>query len=160
MTHATVTRRGLLKCLPIAMALMALPRLAFAEAVSRFSLSGDNKLALVGYDTTSYFNSAKAGNGDQSNIVNSKGANWQFATPQDAALFKANPENYAPQFGGYCTRAMSLKTVVPADPEVWRIHNGKLYVFFAPPGGEYFDEGADEMITKAQPYWETLQLVE
>ena len=153
------TRRGF--CLAgaslTALSGAALP--AFAKTVSRFSLS-KNGTSLKGYDTTAYFQSNRPAKGSDATTVAWKGATWRFASQKDADLFKANPEAYAPQFGGYCTRAMSLGKVVPADPEVWRIHNGKLHVFYAPRGGTAFDKGPDPMIKRAQAYWDTLTLTE
>lgn len=159
MTSNSFTRRNLLKMGATVAGLAMLPTVAYAKTVKRFS-QGDDKRALKGYDTTAYFKAGKATNGTDTTIVEWKGAIWRFASAADAELFKANPENYAPQFGGYCTRAMSLGKEVPGDPEVWRIHNGNLHVFFAPKGGEFFDKGPDEMIKKAQAHWETLTLVE
>ena len=132
---------------------------AFAKTVSRFSLSGKGH-ALKGYDATAYFKTNKPAKGSDAATVAWKGAKWRFACEADAALFKSNPDAYAPQFGGYCTRAMSLGKEVPGDPEVWRIHNGKLHVFFAPRGGTAFDKGPDAMIKRAQAHWETLTFVE
>ena len=51
---------------------------------------------------------------------------------------------------------MSLKNVVDGDPEVWRIFEGKLYLFARPAGGKVFDKGQGEMIAKAQAYWDSL----
>ena len=154
LNRRTFVRLGL--ALP---ALIAAPSVVFAKTISRFSLSKKGH-ALDGYDTTAYFSDGAATDGTDATIVNWKGATWRFANQEDAALFQANPEAYAPQFGGYCTRAMSLKKEVPGDPEVWRIHNGKLYVFFASRGGTFFDKGPDDMIALAQVHWDTLTLVE
>lgn len=140
-------------------ALAAVPSAVFAKTISRFSLSKTGH-ALDGYDATAYFKSGAATDGTNAATVNWKGAIWRFALQEDAALFQANPEAYAPQFGGYCTRAMSINQEVPGDPEVWRIHNGKLYVFFAARGGKLFDRGPDEMIALAQAHWDTLVFVE
>lgn len=112
--------------------------------------------AIKGYDTRAYFSEATARSGLDDHTVEWKGATWRFATAEDAAAFSNNPTAFAPQFGGYCTRAMSFKRLVPADPEVWRIHGDKLYMFARPVGGVKFDEGQDAMIAKAQAYWETL----
>lgn len=140
-------------------ALMAVPSAVFAKTISRFSLS-ETGHALDGFDTTAYFSTGVATDGTNAMTVNWKGAIWRFANQEDAALFRANPEAYAPQFGGYCTRAMSLNQEVPGDPEVWRIHDGKLYVFFASRGGRFFDRGPDEMIALAQLHWDSLTFVE
>ena len=147
-----LTRRAL--CATLAAA-ATLPSAALAAKKSRYSLNQTGH-ALKGYDTTAYFTSGTAAEGKRATSVTWKGAKWNFATPEDAALFQANPDRYAPQFGGYCTRAMSLRKRVPADPEIWRIHNDKLYVFFARRGGKAFDQGPDEMIALAQAYWDTL----
>ncbi len=142
-----------------ALALATLPSAVLAKPISRFSLS-DSGHALDGYDTTAYFKAGEATAGLETVTVAWKGAAWRFASPDDAALFEADPEAYAPQFGGYCTRAMSLNREAPGDPEVWRIHDGRLYVFFAARGGAVFDEGPDDMIALAQAHWDTLTLFE
>jgi hypothetical protein len=136
-------------------ALALFPSAVFAKTISRFSLSKSSH-ALDGYDSTAYFTAGAAVDGTDAATITWKGAKWRFASPEDAALFEANPEAYAPQFGGYCTRAMSLKQEVPGDPEVWRIRGNKLYVFFASAGGKIFDKGPDEMIILAQAHWDTL----
>ena len=84
------------------------------------------------------------------------GVTWRFASQEDADLFSANPEGYAPQFGGYCTWVASFKKLVPAGPEAWRIYGNKLYIFAQPVGGKKFDQGQDAMINKAQAFWATL----
>ena len=112
--------------------------------------------ALDGYDTTAYWQRGEPRAGRVAHIVEWRGVPWQFATAKEAAMFAASPENFAPQFGGFCTRAMSFKKVVNGDPEVWRIYQGKLYVFALPVGGSKFDKEQDAMIASAQAYWETL----
>ncbi|MEP4194325.1 MAG: YHS domain-containing (seleno)protein [Aliishimia sp.] len=132
---------------------------AFAKTVSRFSLSGAG-IALKGYDTTAYFEDGKPATGASANTVAWRGATWRFVSTADADLFRADPDAYAPKFGGYCTRAMSLGKVIPSDPEVWRIHKGDLYVFYASRGRVAFDKGPDAMIERAQTHWDTLTRVE
>ncbi len=113
-------------------------------------------VAIKGYDTTAYFEKGGPAKGGSANVVEWKGAKWQFATAKEATMFKADPTAFEPQFGGHCTRAMSIRKVVPGDPEVWRIRGDKLYLFYAPVGRELFDKGPDTMIAKAQAYWNTL----
>jgi len=58
---------------------------------------------------------------------------WLFATKQHADLFINNPEKYAPQFGSYCSWAVSYgysASVSPADS--WEIVDNKLYLNFSP----------------------------
>ena len=159
MSKNIITRRSVCKAAVSLALLPALSVSAFAKTVKRFSQSG-KQLALKGYDTTAYFDTGKPASGTNATVVKWKGATWRFVSEADAEQFRADPEAYAPQFGGYCTRAMSLGKEVPGDPEVWRIHKGNLHVFFAPKGGKFFDKDPDKMIKLAQAHWKTLTLVE
>lgn len=133
-------------------AVMALP----AVAKSKIATDKATGAAIRGYDTTSYFVKSAATKGVADHSVEWKGVTWRFATKADADLFQSSPEAFAPQFGGFCTRAASFGKLVPADPEVWRIHDQKLYMFAKPIGGKKFDEGAEAMIKKAASFWASL----
>lgn len=159
MINQNFTRRGFCTAIMATTAVISSPTQAFAKTINRFSLSAEG-FALKGFDTTAYLQDGAPTNGTDASTVQWKGATWRFATQSDADLFRADPDAYAPQFGGYCTRAMSINREVPGDPEVWRIYNGKLYVFFAPRGGALFDGHEDEMIALAQAHWDTLTLTE
>ena len=111
-------------------------------------------VAMQGYDAHAYWTIADAREGSQDHVVEWRGTPWHFASAEDAAAFKADPAAFEPQFGGFCTRAMSFNKVVNGDPNVWRIYQGKLYLFARPVGGEYFDKGQDAMIAKAQTNWD------
>ncbi|MGI9408227.1 MAG: YHS domain-containing (seleno)protein [Hyphomicrobiaceae bacterium] len=131
-----------------------------AHAIDRFAQSKKNGFAIKGYDTTAYQSTGKPRAGAGAHVVEWKGATWRFATAEDAALFEARPDSYAPQFGGYCTRAMSKKIIIAATPTIWRIHEGKLYMFYAPIGLTKFNENPAPMIAKAQTHWDTLNKTE
>jgi hypothetical protein len=158
MTHVNYSRRTILTGIGGAFVFAAAASPAWAKTITRFSLK--QGMALQGYDTTAYFGAGAATDGTDAHTVEWEGATWRFVTTQDAAAFRANPEEYAPQFGGYCTRAMSLGKEVPGDPEVWRIYKGKLYVFYAKVGGRHFDKGEDAMIALAGQHWDTLTFTE
>lgn len=140
----------------LAYVLVAMVFASPAAAIDRFVTRGADKLVISGYDTTTYSKGGTPQYGDARYTVSWKGATWRFVTAEDAAAFQANPEAYAPQFGAYCTGALSQRIVVPADPTIWRIHKGKLYMFAARAGGKRFDQDPDAMISKAQAYWDSL----
>lgn len=148
----TYSRRHALTLGAGALALTAIPVNASTARVA----VNDAGVAIDGYDTTAYWRSSAAHIGTAEHVVTWRGTPWQFATAQDAALFAATPDAFAPQFGGFCTRAMSFKKVVNGDPEVWRIYLGKLYLFARPVGGTKFDAGQDAMIASARAYWDSL----
>jgi len=59
---------------------------------------------------------------------------YRFASAENLALFKSDPEKYLPQYGGYCAYAMSLNRIADISPSEWTIVDGKLYLnngFFA-----------------------------
>ena len=56
------------------------------------------------------------------------GADWRFASAANKAAFDADPEAYAPQYGGYCAWAVSQGYTASIDPQQWRIVDGKLYL--------------------------------
>ena len=58
-------------------------------------------VAINGYDTVAYFTEDRAIKGNQniSHIWND--AKWYFASEQNRNLFAADPEKYAPQYGGH-----------------------------------------------------------
>lgn len=58
-------------------------------------------IALKGYDTVAYFTRGKAVKGEKIFEYHWKDAKWHFANEQHKKMFKADPEKYAPRYGGY-----------------------------------------------------------
>lgn len=84
--------------------------------------------AINGYDPVAYFTANKAVKGDKAFTYSWNGATWYLSSQQNADLFKANPEKFAPQFGGYCAYAVSKGFTANTDPEAFKVINGKLYL--------------------------------
>lgn len=84
--------------------------------------------AIEGYDTVAYFTLGKATKGSGAFSHDWGGATWYFSTEANRDLFAANPEAYAPQFGGLCAEGVAFHEVtVNIEPEVFAIVDGKLY---------------------------------
>ncbi len=58
-------------------------------------------VAIKGYDTVAYFTQGKPVKGESKFEYKWKDATWRFANVEHLELFKAEPEKYAPQYGGY-----------------------------------------------------------
>ena len=84
--------------------------------------------AIKGYDAVAYFKENKAIKGESKFMYEWKGANWHFSNPQNLKEFKANPDKYAPQYGGYCAFGYAKGHASPTEPEVFKIVDGKLYL--------------------------------
>ena len=58
-------------------------------------------LAVKGYDVVAYFTLGVPTRGDSDYSYRWRDATWRFANAGHLAAFKAAPETYAPQYGGY-----------------------------------------------------------
>ncbi len=85
-------------------------------------------VAIHGYDTVAYFTEGKPvqGSGDFEQVW--QDSRWQFASATNRDLFTANPDRYAPQYGGYCALGLAVGEYADADPNAWTIVDGKLYL--------------------------------
>lgn len=87
-----------------------------------------SKLALGGYDTVAYFTEGQPVKGDARWHWTYQGAEWRFASEAHLQRFQAQPERYAPQFGGYCAWAVAQGYTASGDPLQWRIVDERLYI--------------------------------
>lgn len=99
---------------------------AFAIDPVNTTLLGD--LAIDGYDAVAYFTDGKPIEGKKEHSFEWNGATWRFASAEHRTMFAKSPERYAPQYGGYCAWAVGHGYTAGADPTVWTIRNGKLYL--------------------------------
>lgn len=86
-------------------------------------------VALKGYDPVSYFESEQPVMGKAEFSYDWSDATWQFATAENKALFSEDPTAYAPQFGRFCSFALSKGFTADISPDAWYIEDGKLFVF-------------------------------
>ena len=86
-------------------------------------------LALKGYDPVAYLRDAKVTPGNDQFTFDWGDATLQFASADNMALFRQDPESCAPQFGGFCSFAVSKGFTADISPDAWYVNDGKLYVF-------------------------------
>lgn len=87
--------------------------------------------AIKGYDPVAYFTEGKPVEGSGDFSAEWKGATWKFASAANRDAFLAEPEKYAPQYGGYCAYAVSQGYTAKIEPEAWKIVDGKLYLNYS-----------------------------
>jgi YHS domain-containing protein len=110
--------------------------------------------AVGGYDTVAYFKENKAVKGNEQLKTSYKGADWLFASQENLDLFKASPEKYAPQYGGYCAYAVAeKKQLVSADPTQFSLSNGKLYLNYDEEVKNIWLAKKDAFIRQADTNW-------
>ncbi len=86
-------------------------------------------LALAGYDPVAYFVEGERTIGDSQFSYKWSDVVWRFANARNRERFVQDPESYAPQFGGFCSFAVSKGVTATISPDAWHIEDGKLYVF-------------------------------
>ena len=84
--------------------------------------------AVGGYDPVAYFTEGEPTEGSSEFSTTYKGAEFRFASQANLDTFLADPETYAPQYGGYCAYAVSQGATAKGNPNNWSIVDGKLYL--------------------------------
>ncbi len=143
-----ITRRstlGLLAAAPLALT----ARQATAMTDPVFSEGA----AIRGADPVAYFTLGVGLIGDSDISADWNGATWHFVTEDHRAAFVADPEAYAPQYGGYCAFAMSRGYIAPTVPEAWTIHEGKLYLNFSLDVRSRWQNDIPGNIAAADDHW-------
>jgi hypothetical protein len=115
--------------------------------------AGKDKLAVRGYDPVAYFAEGKPVKGSPDLTFHWMGATWRFSTAEHRSLFQKSPEQYAPQFGGYCSWAVGHNYTAPADPEAWKIVDGKLYLNYNRDVQQKWVRDERRWITEANKNW-------
>lgn len=114
-------------------------------------------LALKGYDPVAYFEVGEPMEGLPEYEAVFDEVRYRFASLEHRVLFLANPDRYAPQFAGACAFALSNGIKIEANPLVWRIVDGKLYVFAGTEVPTEMDSDPQALISKAQQEWPQLK---
>ncbi len=126
---------------------------ATALAGNLVNVSGASKAAVSGYDTVAFFTDSKPVNGSPFISAEHKGATYFFATEDHKKLFVANPEKYAPQFGGFCAFGVAIDKLFPVDISTWQVRDGKLYLNLNPDILKKFNEDLAGNVAKADKNW-------
>jgi hypothetical protein len=110
-------------------------------------------VAIKGYDTVAYFKVGKAVKGNEAISFQWHDMTWHFLSKENRDLFATRPENYAPQYDGYCAWAMSEGRKAQTDPEIWKIVSGKLYLNCSRSAYEKWSRDIPGNIKKADTNW-------
>jgi YHS domain-containing protein len=110
-------------------------------------------VAIKGYDAVAYFKQSAPVKGSPQFTHQWMGATWLFASAEDRDLFAANPEQYAPRYGGYCAYAVSENHTAGIDPEAWKIVDGKLYLNYSKGVQKKWQTDAPGRIERGDKNW-------
>jgi hypothetical protein len=114
----------------------------------------DGGAALGRLDALTFFgHEQKLLYGDQQKSFTYKGSKFYFITSGHKQAFMADPQRFAPQFDGFCALNASLGHRVAANPRVFAIQNGKLYLFSDRESLRRWREDAASNIERAEKAW-------
>jgi YHS domain-containing protein len=130
--------------------LLLLPLYSFAQTSEVFS---NESGAIKGYDPVAFFVDSKAVKGLKEFTYEWNGATWHFATKKNNDLFVANPEKYAPQYGGYCAYGTADGHKAPTETDTWTIVDNKLYFNYNQKVKTLWNKDQAGYIKKADEQW-------
>ena len=106
-------------------------------------------VALKGHDPVSYFTDGRPVKGTTGINYDFDERRYLFSSQKNRERFAASPERYTPQFAGLCTTGLAYGMKAEADPSVWKIIDGKLYVFSSTQAREQVEKDPS-LLAKAQ----------
>ncbi|WP_462253671.1 YHS domain-containing (seleno)protein [Ekhidna sp.] len=109
--------------------------------------------AIKGYDPVAYFKNEEPIKGSSEFALKWKEADWYFSSKENLDAFKATPEKYAPQYGGYCAFGVSKGAIYKIEPEAWKIVDGKLYLNYNKSIQKKWEANQADFIVKADSNW-------
>ena len=114
-------------------------------------------VAVHGYDVVAYFEQDQPVKGSREFRHDWRDASWHFASAESRDRFRADPERYAPQYGGYCAYAVAQGGKADIDPEAWKIVDGKLYLNLSKDVQALWEADVPGYIRKADANWPRLR---
>jgi len=114
-------------------------------------------VAIESTDPVAYFTEGRPVEGSSAYEHEWMGATWRFASAENRDRFAAEPESYAPQYGGYCAWAVAQGYTAKIDPEAWKIEGGKLYLNYSKSVQAQWAQDIPGNIAKGDANWPKLQ---
>lgn len=125
------------------------------KPVSRVNATPEG-LAIKGYDPVAYFTGGGPAKGAPEFELSWNSAKWRFESVEHRDLFRADPEKYAPRYGGYCAYAVSQGKTADIDPEAWTIFEGRLYLNLNKDVQGLWERDMQVYIQEADKHWPSI----
>lgn len=88
----------------------------------------ENGVILAGHDAVAYFTEGKPVLGNVKYTAVHNDAIYRFSSAENRDTFAANPEKYAPMYGGFCAYGTTFGKKFEIDGKAFQIVGGKLFV--------------------------------
>ena len=146
-------RRVRVNGIAIGLALAAIALVSLAATSPGGEYFEKDGAALRGYDPVAYFSDRRPVKGSPAFTAAHKGSTFRFASSSHRDAFAANPDKFAPQYGGFCAFGMAKGYKATTDPAAYTIIGGRLYLNYSLSVRELWQEDIPGNIRKADENW-------
>lgn len=122
--------------------------------VNAVELPPDARVMLKGADVVAYFTVGKHLQGNPAFKSTHEGVVFHFASADHKAAFDAAPQQYLPQYGGYCANGIVYGIPWGGDADTWKMIGGKLYIFGGQGSQDAFELDEPANLALAEQYWQ------
>lgn len=112
-----------------------------------------NTVGVNGYDLVTYHTQKRPLRGNGNYVTVHDGVTYLFSSEANQKEFQKNPQKYLPAYGGWCAFGVSVGKKFSADPEVWEIVDGRLYMNLDPGIYQMWKKDVSGNIKKANTNW-------
>jgi hypothetical protein len=130
-----------------------LPVPLHAATTERVVVDRHTGLAIYGIDPVAYFTDRKPIVGKPEFEHRHAGAIWRFDNEGNRAAFAADPDVYMPRYGGYDPVGIARGLSTPGFPELWVVHDERLFLFYSASARKTFMENPAAVIAAASARW-------
>lgn len=142
--------------LTIAAASLAFSALVFA---GNDTDTDENGVILAGYDAVAYFTVGKPVLGTAEFTAIHNDAIYRFSSAQNRDTFNAEPEKFAPQYGGFCAYGATFGKKFEVDGKAFEIVDGKLYVNKNQQVYAAWRQDIPKHLNEANTEWPTIEFI-
>ncbi len=112
---------------------------------------------ISGFDPVNYFTLGEPRKGSPELTTQHNGATYWFSSAENLALFRADPDRYTPEYGGFCSYGVRIGQKFDVDPYAWSIRDGRLFLQLDPGTRVVWQEDEAENVRIADILWPTVQ---
>lgn len=120
------------------------------EAETRQSSWFGQAFAMEGQDVVSFFQTEGPVEGSPEYTVEWDNTEWRFSSAENRDLFAADPEQFAPQFGGYCPVALARGELLVGSAQHHVVVDDKIYMNLDEGSANLFRNETGRFIAEAK----------
>ena len=96
-----------------------------------------------------------AGSGKPDIKAEHDGVTYRFMNEENRALFVKNPDNYKPQYNGFCSNGMVYAIPLGGNHDTFKIVDGRLFMFGGENSKKYWAMDQTRNLALGDNYWKT-----